>query len=521
MKEEKTGAAVPDQSPRSVSESDTGSARKHRTRKKAQDTQEDVIIVNANVDPELNPNSPQFNPERYREELSRLDLSAIEARLTQAVKSIAAASEAATNELIASGAIHKALPDMVIKNLEEILQITKWADATAQAAQKVLLTQIKSTLFDKETAAKLTSFLEALKGTEARIAAIESALEKELPAIREQPGLEDITLDDLKSFLTMDGDAVIPEDIDGTPVPEPIRAALERAIEAARRAELPKAIAKRADIVEYPLDKVNFEIWNLIKEPTGRQLKMNLDMSRDGSKERIPAYYSIDFGELEKQGVKVSKKLLPFDKRVYIAISALYNAGNNVITLTQIHYAMGNTGRPAVSHLQKIQDSITKMTTARIFFDNIKESEAYNYNRFKYDGALLPLERATAIVNGKLADSAIHIFREPPIMTFAKQRKQVTTITVRVLQSPISKTDANLMIDDYLIERISQARIGRQPKKIKYDTLYEHAQITTPSQRTRAPEKIKKYLEHYKACGLISAYKMKEDGITVEFGPPQ
>ena len=161
------------------------------------------------------------------------------------------------------------------------------------------------------------------------------------------------------------------------------------------------------------------------------------------------------------------------------------------------------------------------MTTARIFFDNVKESEAYNYTRYRYNGSLLPLEQAEAIVNGKLADAAIHIFREPPIMTFAKQRKQVTTITVKVLQSPISKTDANLMIDDYLIERISQARTGRQPKKIKYDTLYEHAQITTPKQRQRAPEKIKKYLDHYKACGLISAYKMKEDGITVEFGPPQ
>ena len=106
-------------------------------------------------------------------------------------------------------------------------------------------------------------------------------------------------------------------------------------------------------------------------------------------------------------------------------------------------------------------------------------------------------------------------------MTFAKQRRQITTITVKALQSPISKTDANLLIDDYLIERIAQAKSGRQPKKILYSKIYEHAQITTKMQRSRAPEKIKTYLEHYKACGLIADYAILEDGIKVSFDPGQ
>ena len=157
------------------------------------------------------------------------------------------------------------------------------------------------------------------------------------------------------------------------------------------------------------------------------------------------------------------------------------------------------------------------MKGADVFLDNIRETESYNYLRFKYQGYLLPAEIVTATINGQLSESAIHLFREPPIVSFAKQREQITTITVKVLQSPISKTDANLLIDDYLIERIAQAKSGRQPKKILYDTLYEYAQITTPKQKQRAPDKIKTYLEHYKACGLIAAYKMKEDGITIEF----
>ena len=517
MKKKTPGAAVPDQSPGSVSESDTIDATSHN---RTQDAQEvNTITVNTNVDPELNPRSPQFNPAKYREALSRLDLPAIEARLTAAVKNIAAASEAATAQLTESGIIQKALPEMVIKNLEEILQITRWADATAQAAQKTILSQIKSTLFDEDTAEKLATFIEGLKGTEARIAALESILEKELPAIREQPGLEDTTLEYMLGCLSMDGETIAADTPDGKPIPAAIRAALERAIEAARRAALPSAIAKKADIVEYPMDKPNSKIWSMLQETTGRQLKLAINTAKTGSDKRLNVYYSIDFDELEKNGIKVTKKLLPFDKRVYIAVAALYNAGNTYITLTQIYYAMGNTGKPSRGQLEKISESITKMQGANIFIDNIQESEAYNYLRFHYKGYLLPIEITTATINGQLAESAIRILREPPMMTFAKQRKQITTITVKVLQSPISKTDANLLIDDYLIERIGRAKRGGTGCKILYDTLYENAQITTPKQRQRAPEKIKTYLEHYKSCGMIENYQLLTDGIKIDFAP--
>ena len=495
----KTGAAVPDQTGGQVSDPDTGSAKRTRGRRKKQDAQEvKRILINTDTDPELNPNSPEFNQQKYRAYLSSLDISEVQARLDAVIKN-------------ASTATAEAATDTVIRNLEEVSQIAKWAAATSQSA---ITPQIKA--FLDGSAEQLKAFISSLQGAEARRAALDPFLEKELPAIREQPGLEDITLDDLKCFLTMDGRAV-PEDINGASVPESIRAALERAIEAARRAELPAAIAKRADIVEYPMDKPNSKIWSMLQETTGKQLKLAINTAKSGSDKQLNVYYSIDFDELEKNGIKVTKKLLPFDKRVYIAVAALYNAGNNYITLTQIYYAMGNTGKPSGKQLEKISESVTKMQGANIFIDNIQESEAYNYLRFHYKGYLLPIEITTATINGQLAESAIRILREPPMMTFAKQRKQITTITVKVLQSPISKTDANLLIDDYLIERIGRAKRGGHGCKILYDTLYENAQIITRMQRSRATEKIKTYLDHYKTCGLIENYSMLEDGIKISF----
>lgn len=298
-----------------------------------------------------------------------------------------------------------------------------------------------------------------------------------------------------------------------------------QALNAAAKARDEKALklphittVKRAENIEYPLDKINSRVWNLFGIDTSGQIAFDMANQQDKRKGlKVEAYYAINFDDLGNN-IKITKRLLPFDKRVYIAISALFNSGNEVITPSQIYYAMGNTGRPSANQLQKINGAVTKMTTARVFFDNEQESNKYNYPRLMYDGSLLPLERVVAIVNGKLADEAIHIFREPPLMSFAKKRKQITTIDIKLLQSPINKTDANLLIDDYLLERISKAKNGKARScRILFKTLYAKAGIKTKKQEQRAPAKIEKYLNHYQQQEFITRYTMKKDGITVHW----
>lgn len=470
-----------------------------------------------NADPELNPISPEFNASKYREMLSSLDIESIEHRIKKAVSQADNAAEAAAAEITQSGIVPQAVLDGAVTSLQEILEIAKWAK---EAAQDMLTPELRR-LFDMRgtlEGVNWKAFIAAVQEGEERIKALEPFLEAELPAIRKQPGYESAELEDIETFIGIDG-RTIAEEIGGQPIPPFIRDAINRAAAAAYKANHPTATAKRAVNVEFPLDKMNSTVWNGLQETTGGQLRLwPIKVERDGSEKELTLTYGIDFATLETAGVKVTQSLLPFDKRVYIAISALYNAGNNVISLTQIYYAMGNVSKkPAVDQIQRIQDSITKMTGARVYVDNTEETTVYKYPRFKYDGPLLPIERATAIINGQIADAAIHIFREPPVMTFAKQRRQITTITVKALQSPISKTNGNLLIDDYLLERIAHAKNGRQPKKILYSKLYEAAQIKTPKQKQRAPEKIKTYLEHYKACGMISGYALLKDGIQLEF----
>lgn len=295
---------------------------------------------------------------------------------------------------------------------------------------------------------------------------------------------------------------------------EVIRTAREKAGVPAVKKD-PRIIAKQAEKLLYPLDKPNSKIWNMLSEADAHgQMKMNF---RTGKTKDVLVFYSINFDELDP-ALKISKKLTPYDKRVYIAAAALFNAGNDVITATQIFREMGNSSQPAPEQIQKIWDSLTKMRAAVIQLDNQKETETIKkYGIFKYDGQLLPFERISAYINNTLTDAAIHLFREPPLVSFARQRNQVTTITRKLLESPISKTEANLQLEDYLLERIGHMKKPNSttPRKILFATIFNNCGIESRSQRSRAPEKIKRYLEWYKKNGWIQDYEMQADGIQI------
>lgn len=323
------------------------------------------------------------------------------------------------------------------------------------------------------------------------------------------------------------------------PGPEPlITALLDKAIEIRKRRELaaaPRITPQKPDTIHWQTDKVNSMTWSpflFLKEDTGGQLTLPFAMESEADRKKgreLTLIYSIDFGALEEAGTATPRRLTQIDKLIYIAISALYNAGNKIVTATQIHYAMGNTTRPKDGQLEKIRESVVKMARAWITVDDMAEHTAYKHDidehredgvtgwkSGRYEGSLLPAELQTAIVNGRPV-VAFHIFREPPMMTFAKLRGQVTALNIGLLQSPVNKTERNLAIQDYILVRIARAknreakkrpRQKRAPEKILLETLYTNADIKDKKAKQRAPKMVERYLEHFKKEGYIMDYKL-------------
>lgn len=315
--------------------------------------------------------------------------------------------------------------------------------------------------------------------------------------------------------------------------------AARAALKKTKNAKPPKVC--RPMNVDFPVDKLNAEIFKLTEKDTAERvvLAMEAKRTRKGELKRnakpLDLFYSIDFGEMEEAGVKISKRLTLYDKWVCLAVGALKNAGNDIFSLTDIFHAMGGTtANPSDNQLQKINESLTKMGRAWITVDDRQENEAYKYNIDEcrsdnsgwhnglYDGPFIMFDRISVKgIAGRTIDKAIHVYREPAVLTFARLKKQLTTIPVKLLQSPANKTEENLSIEDYLLRRIAKAKNipGATKEKILLNTLYEKARIPKGKQRQRAPGKIKKYLTFYKEQGYITDFEIDATSATAYFPP--
>ena len=313
-------------------------------------------------------------------------------------------------------------------------------------------------------------------------------------------------------------------------------AALEAARKAKEEAEEQKKLRAEIKITEkgvksldYPLDKVNKNIWDSLAQEKDGQLRFAFDTIRRNKEPEALVLCSIDFNSLEDTGI--TKRLTAYDKRVYIAVNGLYSAGYDVISINQIYSVITNRRtKPNANDREKINKALTKMAS-RVHLNNFNEvKKGYNYPKYKYDGALLPFDRIEAEVNGKLTDGAIRILRPAeegnalnralPLVQFAKQRNQYTTISSEIFGA-LSLTDSNLEIEDYLIEQIGHIKRGGLNSKMLYESVLTATHQTTKMQRMRAKEKINALLDHFKTTGFISNYTTDKDGITIICNNPK
>lgn len=259
--------------------------------------------------------------------------------------------------------------------------------------------------------------------------------------------------------------------------------------------------------IDYPLDKPNHNLWKMI-DYTKNDGQLTIGTAND-----IPdavVLVSLKFMDFA-ENVKITKTLTQFDKRCYIACGAIWVAGNEYTTPTQIYKVMGNTGTPNKKDLQKINDSLTKMRAAILYLDNVYELGKTKYPQYRYDGILLPFDRVSAYINGKFTNSAIHLLGEPPLISFARDRKQITTIKQNVLESPLSMTEDKLRLEDYIIDRISHMKDNAAlPRTMLFSTIYQDCEISTDKKQKRTIDKLSRLLAYYQEIDFIKGFEIDE-----------
>lgn len=282
-----------------------------------------------------------------------------------------------------------------------------------------------------------------------------------------------------------------------------------------QRQHIPNVTSLAIRSIGYPTDKVNCHLWGNLR--IGKQTILKAESDRDRARgKRADIIVMLNFEELD--GVKISRPLTIYDKRVFIAVANLVNEGQYILTPTMIDKAMGATTKTAKTDKEKILESLAALVRARVTIDNTTEAKLYGYERIKGDFPLLAASIVTAYVDGQLTEGALQVAELPKLFQFSINRDQVTTIPIKLLESPISKTKANMTLEDYLIRRISQMNNPNKkvPNKILLSTLYDQCGITDRKQRSRLiKEKLPTLLDHYVKTEYIKSYTLDDKSITI------
>ena len=178
---------------------------------------------------------------------------------------------------------------------------------------------------------------------------------------------------------------------------------------------------------------------------------------------------------------------------------------------------MGGISGPDKSIRDRIIESIETMSRAIVSIDTTEENKIYpRLDKIVWESQLLHIEKVKGYSRGQITDYAIRIIETPKLYLFAKQRNQITSAPLELFESPISKTEANLSLEDYIFPRIARMRNSTKiSRTILIETVCQKCNITTKKQRQRLPGKIEKYLKHYVSVGWIKAYKLTDKSIEI------
>lgn len=282
------------------------------------------------------------------------------------------------------------------------------------------------------------------------------------------------------------------------------------------RQAIPSVNTKKPKEYLFPTDKVTMATFQRSTDILSGQNVLAMEPRK--SKKPIDTLVSIDFDQLK--AVHITKQLTLFDREVHDTILTLaVVGGNEYVTARMIYQTMRNTKEyPSNKALMDIHDSITKLMSTHIIIDATKESKAFGYMAFRYDGMLIPAERATAKINGNLVD-CIHLFRVPPLYEYADRKNQICRLDIKLLNNQnLSMTEETLILRGYLLRRITAIKKAAIKNTILLDTILDDLNITVPTDAARRKKKVdirKKIhalLDGWKNNGFIAGYTENKTG---------
>ena len=270
-----------------------------------------------------------------------------------------------------------------------------------------------------------------------------------------------------------------------------------------------------------PIDKVSNNAFNG-KGTLYKENGVNVRISGRKSKNEILSFVRLDYSDNAIQ-ISGKKELTPYDREVHDALVTLYiDGGNEYITHQMIYRAM--TGNPEAKLTPKqredISSSLDKLMYSKLVIKaSDAECKAYGFDKWTNESTVIDGRKSTVIMKGEVIET-YHLLSEPALYTYAKFKKQICRLDIKLLNSPVNKNEENITLQGSLLRHINGIKRGKISPTILYETIYKQLGIQAQASSDGALRKkklkvrntVKKILDYLKAHDFIKNYTENIDG---------
>lgn len=254
----------------------------------------------------------------------------------------------------------------------------------------------------------------------------------------------------------------------------------------------------------------NFIAQNMLD--AGEQL---LELERKGRiKQQIRTKVTFSYEGID---ILAKKEFNLFDQEVHDAVVTLYLAGNPLISPAMVYRAMtGKTNQEYIheAKLKKIEDAIDKCMFSKLSIDASEAAALYGYEQAVYSGALLSAEKVSVCMGGHKV-IAYRIIVEPLLYRYAKSCNQISSVDIKLLDTPVTKTDDTIILQSYLLRRIEAMRYDKRCERmILFEDIYELMGVTKEQrvQLKRIRENVQNILDYWREKEYIGKYEIVMKG---------
>lgn len=466
------------------------------------------IRISTNDDPELNPDSPEFDVDKWRAAIAGAE---------ESLKDTAARTQSSLAQIV-TGSLFKSIRQSA-KQAEELLE--KLSDAATPTEDAMQL------FFRSDAWREIIGTMEQLAEVAPSWLQFAREMDELAPYLAEElqkPEYGGKTIEELiDEAETAD---------DGSPLETSL---FRRAVTAARaardadaeRKQLPKVSYQNGTDVKTVTDKFANLFFSLSAPQSrgminGQRQFIPVRYEKWGAKKEITLLYDYSFNEDIINRFGLSRN---FDDQAFFVASIIDNLleeKNTTVSLTKIWHELGNSGSPSAEALTNLVN-ILRLGMSTIITADI--SQVYEAWGIKKDGktrelisSVIPVqilhEKFTA--NGKTANAEINITGHTPFYIIGYPLDHFTTWNKDVLRLYTGRrTKRYYSVLRFLITQIGWMRNAKSKRsnKILYESLYAYTgDKSTRTQQLARDMMYRLFDEVFIPTGYVSAYKEDNSG---------